>query len=70
MAKFHITHRIANHDGFGKKVRKAKTDKLPYWIIIGDEEMANKTITVESPDAQQKGISPESFIESIKKDLN
>lgn len=58
-----------DHDNFGKKVRKAKTDKLPYWIIIGDEEMNSNMITVESKDDQQKGISVEAFIESIKKDL-
>src|SRR5690606_39056113 len=28
-----------DHDNFGKKVRKGKNDTLPYWIIIGDEEM-------------------------------
>ena len=58
-----------DHDNFGKKVRKAKNDKLPYWIIIGDEEMNSNTITVESKDAQQKGVTIEAFIGSIKKDL-
>ena len=58
-----------DHEGFGKKVRRAKNAKIPYWIIIGDEEMNEKTITVESKDQQQKGISFESFIKSIKGDL-
>lgn len=58
-----------DHDGFGKKVRRAKNEKLPYWIIIGDEEMKNKTITVESRDKQEKEISLEKFIEKIKGDL-
>lgn len=58
-----------DHDGFGKKVRKAKNQKLPYWIIIGDEEVSDKTLTIESKDNQQKGISVEQFIEDIKKDL-
>ncbi|MCA9352322.1 threonine--tRNA ligase [Patescibacteria group bacterium] len=53
-------------DGFGKKVRRAKTDKLPYWIIVGDEEMNSGTITVESTNNQEKGIMVETFIESIK----
>lgn len=56
-------------DAFGKKVRKAKNDKLPYWIIIGDEEMNNQTITVESKDEQQKDITLDTFLESIKDDL-
>ena len=55
-----------DHDGFGKKVRRAKTEKLPYWIIIGDEEISTNTLTVESPDEQQKGISIEAFIELVR----
>jgi len=55
-----------DHDGFGKKVRKAKTNKLPYWIIIGDEEMNTKTLTVESNEGQQKGVSMEEFLKQIK----
>lgn len=58
-----------DHDGFGKKVRRAKNAKLPYWIIIGDEEMNTQTITVESKDESQKGISLEYFVESIKDKL-
>ncbi len=58
-----------DHDGFGKKVRRAKTEKLPYWIIIGDEEMNSETVTIESKDNQQKGITIQEFIENIKKDL-
>ncbi|MDD3694227.1 MAG: threonine--tRNA ligase [Candidatus Pacebacteria bacterium] len=54
------------HDGFGKKIRKAKTQKTPYWIVVGDEEKNSKTITLESKDSQDKGISLESFIERIK----
>ena len=37
-------------DGFGKKVRKAKVEKVPYFIVIGDEEMKNKKVTLESRD--------------------
>jgi threonyl-tRNA synthetase len=58
-----------DHDGFGKKVRRAKNDKLPYYIVIGDEEVANKTLTIESKDNQQKGVSIESFIDSIQDKL-
>jgi threonyl-tRNA synthetase len=57
------------HDGFGKKVRKAKNAKLPYWIIIGDEEVSNKTLTIETKDGGEKGISLEIFLENTRKDL-
>jgi threonyl-tRNA synthetase len=56
-----------DHAGFGKKVRKAKNDKLPYWIIIGDEEVSSNTLTIETKDGGEKGVSVEDFIERIKK---
>lgn len=58
-----------DHDGFGKKVRKAKNAKLPYWIIIGDEEVSGNTLTIETKDGGEKGVSLEKYIEDIKKDL-
>jgi len=39
-----------NNDSMGKKIRQAKTDKLPYFIVIGDKEVADKTITLEKRD--------------------
>ena len=58
-----------DHDGFGKKVRKAKNQKLPYWIIIGDEEVNGNTLTIETRDGGNKGISVDEFIASIQEDL-
>jgi threonyl-tRNA synthetase len=37
-------------DGFGKKVRKAKVDKVPYFVIIGDKEIEENNFTLESRD--------------------
>lgn len=42
-------------DGFGKKIRTAKVEKLPYMIVIGDKEMDSKTGTLESRDKGQLG---------------
>ena len=39
-----------DNDSMGKKVRNAKQSKLPYFLIIGDTDIANKTVTVESRD--------------------
>ena len=55
-----------DYNNFGKKIRRAKNEKIPYWIVIGDEEVNSNTITVESKDKQEKGISLDSFIESIQ----
>jgi len=37
-------------DSMGKKVRQAKKDRLPYFLIIGDTDVAAETVTVESRD--------------------
>ena len=35
-------------EGFGKKVRQAKNIKIPYFIIIGDKDIAAGKVTLES----------------------
>ncbi len=35
-------------DNFGKKVRNAKNAKIPYFIIIGDKDIAANKVTLES----------------------
>jgi threonyl-tRNA synthetase len=42
-------------DGFGKKIRNAKTERIPYTIIIGDKEMSAKKVTLESRDHGKVG---------------
>jgi threonyl-tRNA synthetase len=37
-------------ESMGKKIRTAKKAKLPYFIVIGDQEVANQTVTLESRD--------------------
>ncbi|KKR43659.1 MAG: Threonine-tRNA ligase [Parcubacteria group bacterium GW2011_GWF1_40_6] len=55
----------------GGKVRDAKNNKLPYWIVIGDKEIEANKVTLESRDAGQLGqMSKEEllskFLEEIK----
>jgi threonyl-tRNA synthetase len=42
-------------DGFGKKIRQAKVSRAPYFIIIGDKDLAVGKATLESRDAGQIG---------------
>jgi threonyl-tRNA synthetase len=44
-----------SNDGFGKKIRNAKTARIPYTIIIGDKDMAVNKVTLESRDKGQIG---------------
>lgn len=57
-------------DGFGKKVRKAKTEKVPIMLIIGDKELESKKVTVEYRDSEEnKELTAEELIKEIKKSL-
>ena len=42
-------------ENLGTKVRDAKTNKIPYWIVIGDKEIEAKKITLESRESGQLG---------------
>lgn len=42
-------------DNFGKKVRRSKNDLIPYFIIIGDKDIAVDKVTLESRDRGQIG---------------
>lgn len=38
------------NESLGKKIRAGKTEKIPYLLVVGDKEIAAKTITAESRD--------------------
>lgn len=42
-------------EGLGKKVRQAKLEKVPYWIVIGGKEVEANKVTLESRDNGQLG---------------
>ncbi len=42
-------------EGLGKKIHAAKKMKVPYWIVIGDKDIAASKATLESRDAGQLG---------------
>ncbi len=59
-----------SNDGFGKKIRNAKNDRVPYTIILGDKDIEMKKVTLESRDAGQIGqLSLEEVIEKFTKDI-
>ncbi|MFA6585783.1 MAG: threonine--tRNA ligase [Candidatus Paceibacterota bacterium] len=54
----------------GGKVRDAKNNKIPYWIVIGDKEIEANKITLESRDAGQLGqILQEELLEKFNKEI-
>ena len=50
----------------GTKVRDAKNNKMPYWIVIGDKEIEAQKVTLESRDNGQLGqISKEDLLKKL-----
>lgn len=43
------------NENLGSKVRDAKNNKMPYWIVLGDKEIEAGKVTLESRDAGQLG---------------
>ena len=37
-----------SNDSLGKKIRAGKTEKVPYLLVVGDKEIEDKTVSVES----------------------
>jgi len=57
-------------EGLGKKVRAAKVDKIPYWLVIGDKEIAEGKVTLESRDKGALGLFDiESLKQLLKKEI-
>ena len=52
-------------DSMGKKIRKAKQDRLPYFLVIGDKEMENKNVTVESRNGESEQKSVNAFANHV-----
>ncbi len=41
----------------GKRIRSAKIEKLPYFIVVGDAEVANKTVTLEGATKEEHTLT-------------
>jgi threonyl-tRNA synthetase len=53
----------------GKKIRNAKTEKIPYLIIIGDKELSDKKVTLEGREGNLGTLSPEEVAEKLSKEI-
>ncbi|MEK6821067.1 MAG: His/Gly/Thr/Pro-type tRNA ligase C-terminal domain-containing protein [archaeon] len=38
------------NESLGKKIRNAKTEKIPYLLVVGDKEIEDKTVSADSRD--------------------
>lgn len=55
----------------GKKIREAELNKIPYMLIVGEEEEGASTISVRKHGGEDLGLlSIEKFTELVKKEIN
>lgn len=60
----------ASDESLGKKIRAAKGEKVPYFLVIGDKEVEGGTVTVESRDRGNEGmLSVETLLEKLSQEI-
>lgn len=58
------------NESMGKKIRNAKTEKVPYVLVIGDKEIEDQTVSIESRDAGKLEPAPiADFIQKITEEI-
>ncbi len=53
----------------GKKIRNAKTQKVPYILVVGDKEVESNEVTVESRNGNEGSQSLDKFLEKIQSEI-
>jgi threonyl-tRNA synthetase len=58
-------------DRFGKKIRNATKQKVPYILIAGDDDVAAGTVSFRYRDgSQNNGVSPESAVAEVRRAID
>ena len=58
-----------SHETLGKKIRDAKTAKVPYMLVIGDQEVADKTATLEGREGKLGALSIEDIVTKLADEI-
>jgi threonyl-tRNA synthetase len=62
-----IRAELHSEGSLGKRIRTTKTQKIPFQIVLGDQEKESQTLTVEMRgDEKMEGVSTEELINKIK----
>ena len=59
----------ASNDSLGKRIRNAKSARVPYVIVLGDKEQESGMLTIETRGEKIEGISIDDFITRIEKEV-
>lgn len=62
---------LLSEDSLGKRIRKAKTERIPYQVIIGDKERDSNTVTLEGRNNSKiEGITLEALLEKLSIEIS
>ena len=63
------TEIYAGNDSLNKRIRKAEKERVPYVVIIGDEEVKNSSVAIRDRRKKEKyNLSKDEFISKIKEE--
>lgn len=57
----------AADESLGKRIRVAKTDRIPYYVVLGDKEVDANSVTLESRDGEKTDTSIRECIEKLQR---
>ena len=62
----------AHADTLGSRVRKAKTQKIPYVLVVGDDDVTNNTVGINKrgSDEPERGVAATEFIARLRSDVD
>jgi threonyl-tRNA synthetase len=62
--------RRAADDGLGKRIRNAKLEKIPYVLVVGDDDVAAGTVGVNPRgDEVERGVPVDRFVEQFLREM-
>ena len=57
-------------DGLGKRIRNAKMDKIPYVLVVGDDDVAGNTVGVNARGGEvERGVPVKDFVEQFLREI-
>ena len=60
----------AADEGLGGRIRKAKMEKLPYVLVVGDEDVSARTVGVNARGQEvERGVSVDAFLQRVRSEL-
>src|SRR5690606_5353120 len=62
---------VAADEPLGARIRRAKVEKLPYVLVVGDQDVANGTVGVNArgSDQPERDVPVDAFVERLQAEL-